>query len=132
MESGPTAARSLVVSDLVRDSKLVTKFTGQCTQHVRYRSEEHRKVKHQEQWVRRRHLGGGAFGTIWLETLESLNGRAIPDEEKQLRAVKDIKKDVHGSVANYYNRELEATAKFSQERVSNISRSFSFCKTFSS
>jgi hypothetical protein len=61
--------------------------------------------------VREDNLGTGAFGTVWLEKLITENG------EEKYRAVKEIRKRVHGSKIIDYNRELEAIAKFSHQRV---------------
>jgi hypothetical protein len=102
------------VSDLVRDSKLETQFSQKYTQHVYYVSgvtPHQRKVRKEERWVRGDNLGTGAFGTVWLEKLVTENG------EEKYRAVKEIRKRVHWSKTIDYNRELEAIAKFSHQRV---------------
>ena len=52
------------ISDLVRDSKLETKFYPGYTQHVYYVSgatPRQRKVRKEERWERGRNLGAGAF-----------------------------------------------------------------------
>ena len=101
-------------SDLVRDSRLRTKFYSSYTQHTYYVSgvtARQRIVKKEERWQRGGTLGSGAFGTVWLEKLVS-----DQDETKQ-RAVKEIRKNTHRSDAIDYSRELEAIAKFSHEKV---------------
>lgn len=110
--------------DLVRDSKLTTTFLPDgATQHVRYAAatapgsagagRPQRPQKTTEMWRRRRHLGSGTFGTVWLEECEAGASRG------QLRAVKEIRK-MEGSealAAVDYERELEAVVKFSQDSV---------------
>jgi hypothetical protein len=102
------------VPDLVRDSKLETIFCRGYTQHVYHVSgftPRQRKMRKEERWVRGNNLGSGAFGTVWLEKLVAENG------EEKYRAVKEIRKRVQRSEPIDYNRELEAIAKFSHERV---------------
>ena len=98
--------------DLVRLSKLDTTFpSGQeCTQHVKYTTQsstDRRKVRKNEKWKKDKPLGRGGFGTVWLE-------RCIAgDSNGRLRAVKNIPKLDAGD----YNRELEAIALFSHDKV---------------
>jgi hypothetical protein len=102
------------ISDLVRDSKLETRFYGEYTQHVYYVSgmtPRQRKVRKEERWARDKSLGNGASGTVYLEKSVTENG------EVQRRAVKEIRKSAHKSGAIDYNRELEAIAKFSHPKV---------------
>jgi serine/threonine protein kinase len=102
------------VPDLVRDSKLRTRFLPNCTQHTYYVSgvnARQRTVKREEQWQRCHSLGSGAYGTVWLEKLISHQA-----EEKKERAVKEIRKSTHKSNTIDYSRELEAIAKFSHEK----------------
>src|ERR1700739_2823758 len=102
------------VSDLVRDSKLETKFRGEYTEHV-YSvsgvSPRQRKVKKVERWERIKLLGTGSFGTVWLQKLVTENS------EEKYRAVKKIRKDVQGHTPVDYDRELEVIAKFSHQKV---------------
>lgn len=59
-------------------------------------------------WIRKRKIGKGAFGTVWLENhLDSRRAGAV-------RAVKQIRKT---SLSNRPERELQVIAKFSQEEV---------------
>ena len=102
------------VSDLVRDSKLETKFHGEYTEHVYNVSgvtPRQRRVKKVEWWERTKLLGAGAFGTVWLQKLVAENG------EEKYRAVKKIRKDVQGHTPVDYDRELEVIAKFSHQKV---------------
>ncbi|KAI9766503.1 MAG: hypothetical protein M1840_006460 [Geoglossum simile] len=99
------------VSDLVRDSKLETNFGKGYTQHVYYVSgitSRQRKMRTEVRWERRRNLGTGSFGTVWLEKLMSKNGG------EDHRAVKEIRKGVQRSLD--YSRELEVIAKFSHQK----------------
>ncbi|KAF2498276.1 hypothetical protein BU16DRAFT_558348 [Lophium mytilinum] len=102
------------VSDLVRDSRLKTRFSSKYTQHVFYVSGEtprQRKVRREERWERGESLGSGSFGTVWLEKLMA------EQTNSKFRAVKEIRKVQRGSKAIDYSRELEAIAKFSHEKV---------------
>lgn len=101
------------ISDLVRDSKLETKFYPGYTQHVYYVSgatPRQRKVRKEERWERGRNLGAGAFGIVWLEKFVTENA------EVRHRAVKEIRKTVQRPKAADYSRELEAIAKFSHSK----------------
>jgi hypothetical protein len=102
------------VSDLVRDSKLETKFRGEYTEHVYNVSgatPRQRRVEKVERWERVKRLGSGAFGTVWLQKLVTENS------EEKYRAVKKIRKDVQGHTPVDYGRELEVIAKFSHQKV---------------
>ncbi|KAF2801483.1 kinase-like protein [Mytilinidion resinicola] len=99
-------------SDLVRDSRLRTRFYAGHTHHTYYVSgitARQRTVKREERWQRCGSLGSGAFGTVWLEKLVS------DEAEAKQRAVKEIRKNSHRSNTIDYSRELEAIAKFSHE-----------------
>ncbi|KAJ5827147.1 hypothetical protein N7447_003910 [Penicillium robsamsonii] len=100
------------VSDLVKDSKLPTKLDADLTTHTFLEStlvagRRGRRREREEVWKRKRDLGIGIFGTIWLEECVS---------EGKLRAVKEVRKLVPGSRSMDYNRELEAIARFSQQK----------------
>ena len=102
------------VSDLVRDSKLETTFYEKYTQHVYHVSGAHprqRKIRKEECWEKCRSLGRGSFGSVQLEKL------ITDSSEERHRAVKKIKKSIQPFSAIDYNRELEAIAKFSHEKV---------------
>ncbi|KAI0177506.1 kinase-like domain-containing protein [Pestalotiopsis sp. NC0098] len=99
-------------SDLILDSKLETKFIGGQTQHVSFQSvasAQQRKVEVKELWARKRKIGKGAYGQVWLESCSK--GPTVGS----LRAVKIIPK-ILGNVETNYKRELEAITKFSQAK----------------
>lgn len=104
-------------SDLVRDSKLETRFIGGATHHATPVSDPalgRRRQLEDERWLREQRLGGGGYGTIWLE--RCTDGR----KKGSLRAVKEIFKPTSDSSSTDsldYGRELEAIAKFSNEKV---------------
>jgi hypothetical protein len=102
------------VSDLVRDSKLETKFREGYTEHVYNVSgatPRQRRIEKVERWERIKLLGTGAFGAVWLQKLVTENS------EEKYRAVKKIRKDVQGHTPVDYGRELEVIAKFSHQKV---------------
>ena len=104
-------ARMTPVPDLVKLSKLETTFlSADQTQHITYvsgSSTERRKYRQEERWKRKKRLGRGAFGSVYLE------GCVDGPKGGELRAVKRIPKHESG---NYY-RELEAIALFSHSKV---------------
>ena len=57
-----------------------------------------------------RHIGIGMFGTVWLEKCTSDGG-------SKLRAVKEVRKIRENFDSIDYDRELEAIAKLSQQKV---------------
>lgn len=105
------------VPDLVKVSKLNTQFLSDpdCTQHIiEYVPEgnkDRRKVRKEERWKRKKKLGRGAFGIVYLE--QCIQG----DKKNELRAVKELPKQ---ESENCY-RELEAIALFSHPQVTTIS-----------
>jgi hypothetical protein len=101
----------LPISDLVRDSKLDTQFGDEFTKHVYFESGLERKTQREECWKRKKHIGRGAYGRVWLEQC------VIGQREVEFRAVKEIPKLQQTSKPIDYNRELEAIAKFSHRRV---------------
>src|SRR5690349_12493011 len=97
------------VSDLVRDSKLETRFSRGYTEHVYYvtgPTARQRWIRKEERWERLRLLGFGTFGTVSLQRSIAENG------EEKYRAVKEITK-VQRHKHIDYSRELEIIAKFS-------------------
>jgi hypothetical protein len=107
------------VSDLIRDSRLETFFLPDCSVETVHTSREsditsrRRVVARSEHWKRLSKIGGGAYGSVWLE-------KCIKDSHQRnihaLRAVKQIDLDSRLGPIDY-NRELEAIAKFSHARV---------------
>lgn len=108
------------LSDLVLDTQIRVEFhqtahhrfvfepatsTTRPTKYVRRRETQH-------VWVRERLLGHGSYGDVYLHRCTSAD-----DNEAALQAVKKI--DKARMVANKinYHKEIEAIAKFSQEKV---------------
>jgi hypothetical protein len=103
------------IPDLVRVSKLDTQFHSdpEHVEHVHYisgRTPRQRRIRKEERWKRERWLGRGAFGTV--ESQLCIQG----DSEGKLRAVKKIQK----ITSSDYNRELEAIALFSHNKVCEL------------
>lgn len=102
-----------LVPELVADSKLDTIFKkGFTIHHVRTPDTTPLlgKNKKKQKWEQSKELGRGSFGTVWLQKLV---GGGDKDTDK--RAVKQIEK----RSAVDYSHELDAIAKFSQDKVSN-------------
>ena len=100
-------------SDLVRDSKLDTCFGEGTVQHIYQLSNpstRQRRIRIEETWRGERQLGKGTFGRVWLQTCVS------GPKKGEVRAVKEIFMD-RSSNAIDYGRELEAIAKFSNDKV---------------
>ncbi|KAK0727966.1 kinase-like domain-containing protein [Lasiosphaeria miniovina] len=103
-------------ADLVLDSKLETIFDqdrpGQ-TGHVFVEADaalQRRSVRRVEWWQRQRCIGSGGCGTVYLE-------RCISGQRHvTIRAVKTIPLSASQKRSKLYDRELEATSKFSQKR----------------
>lgn len=104
------------VSDLVKDAKLPTRLDAEYTTHTFLEStsvagRRARRREREEIWKKKQHLGVGVLGTVWLEECAVEGGG-------KLRAVKEVCRVAPGSKHVDYTRELEAIAKFSQQRVS--------------
>ena len=105
----------MMAHDLVIDSELETVVQDDRVQHrfqERGTSGKERKVVVVETWIRKRRLGSGSFGTVWLEHCDAPATPGGP----QVRAVKEIRIADESNVD--YNRELLAIAKFSHAKVS--------------
>lgn len=103
------------ISDIVKLSKLETVLhcDPDYTQHFECPDgdcSERRPVRTEERWKRKRRLGQGGYGTVYLEQCFQGNNMG------KLRAVKEIPKKGSGD----YNRELEAIALLSTIKVSLI------------
>ena len=101
------------IPDLVRDTELeVQIFPDHVIQtvYIPNPTAGGRRTQEREEWQRNKKLGQGGFGTVWLEKCT-----AGPSPSK-LRAVKEIYKGTFKDIPNYY-KELEAIAKFSQQKV---------------
>ena len=105
-------ADSETLPEFVRDSKLNTIFlndrNGQfITSHIKL----WRHIR--EDWIQRGDIGAGSYGIVRLEA--RLGGGN--SDSRTLRAVKEIRKHRSSSGTVRYVRELEALAKFSQDKV---------------
>ncbi|RDL30227.1 uncharacterized protein BP5553_10505 [Venustampulla echinocandica] len=102
----------LRIPDLVLDSKLHTQFSDSATIHSFLETDRSGdRSCRKEYWRQEKLLGRGGFGEVRLE-------RCVTAGAKQdaLRAVKVIKKQLITGISPDLNRELEAIAKFSQDR----------------
>ena len=101
--------------DLVRDSKLETRLSTGSTVHTYYETDPkslRRIVPRDEHWQRQSIIGGGSYGRVWLE--KCIQGQ----RDVEFRAVKQISTAIRRrSKPINYNRELEAIAKFSHQKV---------------
>jgi hypothetical protein len=101
--------------DLVRDSELPkTTIHGKVTRHLFAlpgKSSRQRKIWQEQRWQQVSFLGKGSYGDVWKEDL--VQG----GEGCRTRAVKVIRRTSSESATVDYVRELEAVAKFSQEKV---------------
>lgn len=103
--------------ELVRDSHLEATFHPNTdipneTTHLKYQG---RGRPQQEKWIRQKILGRGGFGIVWLEKRESESPTAY-----NFRAVKQLDIAKIRSKRRDCVRELEALAKFSQEKYSRF------------
>ncbi|KAK3336380.1 hypothetical protein B0T19DRAFT_37132 [Cercophora scortea] len=101
--------------DLVRDTKLETIRAADHVVHIIYVSNVsigQRRARVEERWETGKFLGRGSFGCVLLQKCTS------GPNSGQVRAVKEIYKGTPSSfqATTCYTRELEAIAKFSQER----------------
>ncbi|KAH8430990.1 serine/threonine-protein kinase [Aspergillus melleus] len=100
------------ISDLVRDSKLETHFLPDSsvetvhTYHEPDYKSRRRLVSRSEHWRRYRKIGGGSYGSVWLE--KCTKGA----RQNELRAIKQMEVRRQSTRVDYY-RELKAIAKFS-------------------
>ena len=102
--------------DLIRATKLETHFLPGNpietvhTYHEPDPTSRRRLVSRSEHWQRQRQIGFGGFASVWLEKCTKGGNRDI-----EVRAVKQITRRLSAEID--YNRELEAIAKFSHEKV---------------
>jgi hypothetical protein len=103
--------------DVIRDARLDATFADGKIQHPLYTSApsggptRERPLKGVQTWTRRKELGSGTFGTVWLE--ECSDGA----QAGMLRAVKEVRKAPMRINGIDYGRELEAVLKFSHQKV---------------
>ncbi|KAK4452641.1 kinase-like domain-containing protein [Podospora aff. communis PSN243] len=111
-------ADEAALPELVRDSRLQASSRGDVTVHTR--PPGRRGVSRQESWVRDRILGSGGYGTVWLEKEVKTAGEHRDASAARLRAVKCVEIPAPNSqrASGKYVRELEALAKFSQNKYS--------------
>ncbi|KAJ5381227.1 Tetratricopeptide-like helical [Penicillium cataractarum] len=98
-------------------------FDSDCTVHTFQESDpksRQRIVTPSERWHRQKKIGGGGFGTVWLETCTHPSGTT---QSATVRAVKQIGFDSRFGKIDY-NRELETIAKFSHSRYEGPSQLF--------
>ncbi|WP_140946597.1 protein kinase domain-containing protein [Micromonospora sp. XM-20-01] len=99
--------------DLVRDTELLADFhQDNVTIHKKRWNHAKREI-----WYRQRILGHGGYGLVWLE--QELDRKGKP-KDKSFRAVKQIRSTKPGSNLADFVRELEAVAKFSQEKYQDF------------
>jgi serine/threonine protein kinase len=100
--------------ELVRDTELATNFHHNNTLTIHYKRWDRRK---REYWHRnQRPIGSGGYGRVWLE--QEVDSQGKP-KESRLRAVKELSCSSTQRALKEYVRELEAIAKFSQEKYSD-------------
>ncbi|KAF4626726.1 hypothetical protein G7Y89_g11431 [Cudoniella acicularis] len=100
------------VSDLIIDSKLEVESFDNYTIQTRLISNpaiRQRPTRERERWQRTKKLGNGSYGVVWLE--KCTTGPSLGE----VRAVKAFDKEI-ANMSIKYQRELEAIAKFSQEK----------------
>ncbi|OOQ87150.1 hypothetical protein PEBR_18436 [Penicillium brasilianum] len=119
------------IPDLIRDSKLETRFLPHCgveTVHTFRESDPasgQRLVIRSEHWQRQRRIGSGGFGSVWLERrIKGGRSGATAAQDSAVRAVKQIDMDTRLGLI-HCNHELEAIAKFSHSRYEHC-----FVKSF--
>ncbi len=97
--------------ELVRDTKLQATIQGELTIHTRPFGR-----RRYERWKLKHILGHGGCGVVWLEC--KVKDGTQEEDAGESRAVKRI--DTSGHRSEHYVRELEALAKFSQDKVHSI------------
>lgn len=117
------------VSDLVKGSRLSTTFKSNdgetCIVHTWPISQSGRQ-REEEAWVHERHLAQGGSGTISLQRKRWETSPSGQDEFRVVKSIIQIPQKGDKSSLKLYRRELEALAKFSQEKVSGFMRSTLF------
>ncbi|KAK0716152.1 kinase-like domain-containing protein [Lasiosphaeris hirsuta] len=111
----PLPDRGLLLSDLVRDSRIEATVFANHTVQVVYQvghSARQRRIRTEEVWVREGCLGRGAYGTVYKESCEE-------GPRSRVRAVKEIKTSVVVDEDVDHTRELEAIAKFSHPKYAH-------------
>ena len=99
--------------------RLDTKFFAGHVQHTTFHSDAsqgRRRVKEVKNWYRKREIGRGSFGTVFLEGSEG----------GEYRAVKEIAKDKGSRVKIDYRGELMAMAILGKVRDGEAARTVDF------
>lgn len=111
------ASQYAILPELVRDSRLQAVINDSENLTVHTRPFVRRNVSRHETWSRKQILGHGGYGIVWLEQKIKED-----DSPAELRAVKGIRiPDSHWKLeGGQYVRELEALAKFSQEKYTEF------------
>jgi hypothetical protein len=99
--------------DLVQDSRLITRFLENGTTVHSFIEPDgaRRRIHREEYWKREQRVGSGGFGQVQLEKCTEGKKRG------NMRVVKIIDKQSNSPKPIDFNRELEAIAKFSHDRV---------------
>src|SRR6266498_1973428 len=102
-----------LATDLIDHFKLEADFLPDCVQHTILKSDTKllkRRFRVVQRWKRRRVLGHGAFGIVWLES----------EQKGALRAVKEISKATAERLKLDYRRELCALVKLSKVCIGSV------------
>ena len=101
--------------ELVRDSKLRTEIEGIHTVHTRPTAR--RSLSKRETWTLEGIIGQGGGGMVLLQRQSEGNNVGRQRAVKRIQFNSGFGKDPMSSIRRFV-RELEASAKFSQEKVS--------------
>ncbi|OIW31909.1 kinase-like protein, partial [Coniochaeta ligniaria NRRL 30616] len=106
-----------LLPELVRDSRLPAAIDHSENLTVHTRPFGRRNISRHETWSRKQILGSGGYGVVWLEQKVKED-----DSPVELRAVKGIRVPASQRKLDdaQYVRELEALAKFSQEKYTEF------------
>lgn len=97
--------------DLLEHFRQDVVVAEKCTTHTQYytdRTQGIRRAKVEKKWFRRKEIGRGSSGTVWLE----VSG----DDDVEERAVKIISKNFMSRLNLDYKKELLALTKFSKQK----------------
>ncbi|KAJ5778798.1 hypothetical protein N7520_002044 [Penicillium odoratum] len=111
-EETDTTANQELVNDMKLNAEIQGKFTYHDTFEHGFSGGAGGEIR--ETWERGKELGRGGFGSVWLEKCVTDQGPA------RLRAVKKIPKPHNRSQRIYCDQELQAIAKFSQQRYKGL------------
>ncbi|KAJ5180898.1 hypothetical protein N7492_004108 [Penicillium capsulatum] len=101
-------------SDLVADTKIRVEFDADITYRFTIQSgASRRRVETKELWKTEKRIGQGISGSVWLH-------RRLAQGDPELQAVKKIDKSKLESHKVDWYKELEAIAKFSQQKYRGL------------